>query len=90
VCRVTDIEELITMKSATFMKGIAIRLVLAFHMGDYLGVRLINPLGPAGVSLFLILSGCGINELYNLSMLLKKIAAAVIACCSVRTGYIRI
>jgi peptidoglycan/LPS O-acetylase OafA/YrhL len=76
------IEEFISKRSSNSIKGIAILLVLVFHMGDNSGLRYFNPFGPIGVSLFLILSAYGLNESYkriNLkTFFLKRIERVII------------
>ena len=43
-------------------KGVAIAIVVYGHLGNLFGIRYLTPLGGIGVSMFLILSGYGINE----------------------------
>lgn len=47
------------------LKGIAILCVLMCHIGLQYGIRYFGILGSVGVSIFLILSGYGINESYK-------------------------
>lgn len=47
------------------LKGIAIFMILINHIGQSYNISMVNPLGPIGVCLFLILSGYGLNESYK-------------------------
>ncbi|MCM1177493.1 MAG: acyltransferase [Ruminococcus flavefaciens] len=50
----------------TALKGVAILLIMACHVsGNWMGGRLLTPWGGIGVSLFLIVSGYGLNESYR-------------------------
>ncbi len=46
----------------TFLKGIAILIVMLGHMGNFWGISYFTPLGGIGVACFLILSGYGLAE----------------------------
>ena len=45
--------------------GVAILTILISHIGNFSGVRYFTPLGPLGVSLFLMVSGYGLSESFN-------------------------
>ena len=50
----------------TVLKGLAILLIMSSHCtGDWVGGRLLTPLGGVGVCIFLIVSGYGLNESYR-------------------------
>ena len=54
-----------TKEQSTFLKGIAVILVLVSHLiGGGYNLRVFTPFGGIGVALFLILSGYGMNESY--------------------------
>ena len=57
--------EIITKRETTMLKGIAILLIVIEHMGQAYDVGIVNPLGPIGVCLFLFLSGYGLSCSYQ-------------------------
>lgn len=56
----------ISREDTLIFKGIAILLVLICHIVGVFGIRYATPLGGIGVSIFLLLSGYGLNESYKL------------------------
>lgn len=62
-----DKEEVIFMSVnyTTFIRGIAILLIILMHTSCGMGLRHFTPLGGIGVALFLILSGYGLAESYK-------------------------
>lgn len=44
------------------LRGVAILLIMAQHLGGAAGTRLLTPCGGIGVALFLFMSGYGLNE----------------------------
>jgi len=60
------INKLFSKDCTTTMKGIAILLIIANHIGDGgFGERIFVPLGGIGVAMFLLLSGFGLTESYK-------------------------
>lgn len=56
---------ILTREITNSLKGIAVILILMCHMlGGGFGYRVVTPLGGIGVSVFLFLSGYGLNESY--------------------------
>lgn len=56
----------ISRESSNSLKGIAVLLILICHMlGGGFGYRIFTPLGGIGVSIFLFLSGYGLNESFT-------------------------
>lgn len=49
----------------SYIKGLAIFLVILSHMGGSFGIRYLTPLGGIGVAMFLICSGYGLSESYK-------------------------
>jgi peptidoglycan/LPS O-acetylase OafA/YrhL len=49
----------------SFLRGIAILMIILMHTSGNSGVRIFTPLGGIGVALFLILSGYGLTESYK-------------------------
>lgn len=55
----------LSRETTNALKGLAVVLILICHMfGGGFGYRIVTPLGGIGVSIFLFLSGYGLNESY--------------------------
>lgn len=59
-------EKIIEKNSTVIYKSVAIILILISHIGRYIGINLLKPLGSVGVAIFLVVSGYGLNESFNL------------------------
>lgn len=56
---------MIAKDDTQLLKGIAIIMVIAEHLGQVLHIGILNPLGPVGVCLFLLISGYGLSYSYE-------------------------
>ena len=56
---------MISIYNSNSLKGIAIVMIILCHIVGVFGVRYATPLGGIGVSIFLFISGYGLNESYK-------------------------
>lgn len=74
----------LTRDYTNFLRAIAIILVVMHHVSNYFHCNYFTPLGGIGVSMFLILSGYGLNESYKSKGLSRfwrnKIVRVVLPC----------
>jgi len=54
-----------SIEYTSFLRGLAIILIILSHSVGHTGVRIFTPLGGIGVALFLLLSGYGLTESYK-------------------------
>ena len=70
--------------NTNYLRGIAIFIVMAHHVSNDLGTRILTPLGGIGVAMFLVISGYGLNESFRTKGLrgfwTNKIIRVVIPC----------
>lgn len=60
-----------SIKQSCMLKAIAIIMVIISHLAGIFGIRYATPLGGIGVSIFLFVSGYGLNESYKIKKLKK-------------------
>ncbi|MDE5941670.1 MAG: acyltransferase family protein [Muribaculaceae bacterium] len=60
-----DSGELLSFPFTNSMRGVAILMILVGHISGVMGIVALNPLASTGVTLFLILSGYGLNESFR-------------------------
>ena len=61
---IKNFDNKISLYDSYVLKGISIILIISQHIGQAFNVRIVNPLGPIGVFIFLFLSAYGVTSSY--------------------------